>query len=306
LQEDQANWWKIRKQLDSRLRDLLDEMDDCWFGDNKFSDELRNLFEIDSPATKKGHLFLILDKDLQSLPIESLPQLRGTISISRLPNLALLRDRIDLNKGKSPTTSASPSSTFYILNPAGDLSKTQSKFEKIFEREQDWKGLIGQVPSEDEFREALIQNSILIYCGHGGGESYLKGEKVEKLSNCATSLLMGCSSAQLRNYGKFDPFGVALQYLYAGCPAYVGNLWDVTDGDLDKFTLSMLEESGIFTEDNPINATSSSSQSSKNMKEKEKRRMNLPRAVAESRKVCTLPFLNGASPVVYGMPVDLM
>lgn len=41
--------------------------------------------------------------------------------------------------------------------------------------------------------------------------------------------------------GRLPPCGMALNYLHARCPALVANLWDVTDGEIDRFTSALLE-----------------------------------------------------------------
>lgn len=68
-------------------------------------------------------------------------------------------------------------------------------------------------------------------------------------------------------------------------PAVVGNLWDVTDKDLDRYTRSCLEKFGLFGE-----MTNT---------------MPLPQAIAAAREACSLRYLNGAAPVVWGIPVSL-
>lgn len=69
-------------------------------------------------------------------------------------------------------------------------------------------------------------------------------------------------------------------------PAVVGNLWDVTDKDLDRFTHSALEKFGLLGgESNGV--------------------LSLPSAVAASRSSCSLRYLNGAAPVVWGIPVKI-
>jgi len=48
---------------------------------------------------------------------------------------------------------------------------------------------------------------------------------------------MGCGSGALKGVGNqslFEPGGAVLGYLFAGSPAVVGNLWSVTDRDLDR------------------------------------------------------------------------
>lgn len=65
----------------------------------------------------------------------------------------------------------------------------------------------------------------------------------------------------------------------------LGNLWDVTDKDIDLFTISLFEKLNIV-----------------NKKENaENKRVDI--ACRESRNVCKLRYLNGAAPVVYGLPL---
>ena len=51
---------------------------------------------------------------------------------------------------------------------------------------------------------------------------------------------MGCSSGNQYVMGDFEPYGTILAYIIAGCPCVVGNLWDVTDRDIDRLTEEFL------------------------------------------------------------------
>ena len=86
------------------------------------------------------HVILILDKYVQMLPWESLPCLRNK-SVSRLPSISFLRDRILLMKYQNNGDSSNidkyfiePQKAFYILNPDQDLKNTQNKFEDFVKR----------------------------------------------------------------------------------------------------------------------------------------------------------------------------
>lgn len=68
-------------------------------------------------------------------------------------------------------------------------------------------------------------------------------------------------------------------------PCLVANLWDVTDKDIDRFSHEMLAHWSLLPGKEP--ATS------------------ICAAVAKSRDECILKYLNGAAPVVYGLPVWL-
>lgn len=119
---------------------------------------------------------------------------------------------------------------------------------------------------------------------------------------------MGCSSAALSSKGEYDPDGYINNYLLAGrwdsnscywvntetdvvfpySPAVVGNLWDVTDKSIDQFTRQLLHTWGLLPS-----------------LDKPEQPVSLVEAVAASRNHCSLPYLIGAAPVVYGIPVYL-
>lgn len=61
--------------------------------------------------------------------------------------------------------------------------------------------------------------------------------------------------------------------------AVVGNLWDVTDRDIDAYTETLLTSWN------------------------ESPQKSLVSFVASSRKVCKLKYMNGASPICYGVPM---
>ena len=63
----------------------------------------------------------------------------------------------------------------------------------------------------------------------------------------------------------------------------LANLWDVTDKDIDAFTLSMFSKWGLIDEDGE--------------------KINIAEAVRLSREVCILKYLNGSAPIIYGLPL---
>ncbi|GAA6018536.1 hypothetical protein JCM11491_006438 [Sporobolomyces phaffii] len=242
------------------------------------------------------HTFLILDKALAAFPWESIPCLLGR-SVSRLPSLSFLRDRLDLASSLATPEDSSLELTVnaaraaYVLNPGGDLVATQKTFEPWLQRqasESNWQGVVGRAPQEEEVKSALASKDLYLYFGHGGAEQYIRRRVIRHLPKCAVTMLWGCSSGILKDQGDFDPVGTPYNYMIAGCPALVANLWDVTDKDIDKFAQSVFDKTGI---------ASSSSAS------KDTALVSLTSAVAQSRSVCNLRYLNGAAPVVYGIPV---
>lgn len=221
---------------------------------------------------------LVLDDQLQALPLESMPTMRET-SASRLPSLALGRALCERAVRSSAPARFDANKLFYVLNPAGDLKNTQQRFEAFVLEHERWNGHIGNAPSERAYVDALRERDVVIYMGHNCAERVAAPPAVSKLAGSANAVawVLGCSSARLERRGAFGVHGSALSYLVAGCPAFVGCLWDVTDGDCDKFSQAALDAwlgGGV----------------------------PLATAVRQARDKCIMQSLVGAAPVVYGLP----
>lgn len=122
-------------------------------------------------------------------------------------------------------------------------------------------------------------------------EQFIRTQKIRSLDRCATMMLWGCSSGVLKDMGDLDPIGTPLNYMLAGSPSWMGNLWDVTDKDIDKLTTSVFEHTGLCE---PIEGQSMV-----------KEPLSTMEALAKSRSVCKLKYLTGAAPVHYGIPMYL-
>jgi separase len=216
--------------------------------------------------TVTRHTILILDNNLHAFPWESLPCLEQ-LSISRLPSLAALRERIlsarssatqqDAAPGHYVSTSTGGTS---MLNPSGDLAHTSKTIKpRLDELVGPWNHIANRPPSEKEFEDSLREKDVVLYFGHGSGAQYVKSKAVRRLyrseqdegerkPGCATTLLFGCSSVHLTENGIFEPSGMLASYLTAGAPAVLGMLWDVTDKDCDRFAVKAGELWGLWPE----------------------------------------------------------
>jgi separase len=236
-----------------------------------------------------SHTVLVLDKALHLFPWESLPCLQG-FPVCRVPSLECLRERV-LNFRKSQSGAViKRTSGSYLLNPTGDLRTTQETFEGDLSKLDSWTGMVNREPSEDEFRASLENKDLFLYFGHGSGAQYIRGRTVKRLTKCAVAFLMGCSSGTLTEAGEYEPYGTPMNYLQAGSPALVATLWDVTDKDIDRFATSTFETWGLVEGKCKTRSAGDAS---------------LDAAVAGARASCKLKYLNGAAPVVYGVPVFL-
>ncbi|CBI23880.3 unnamed protein product, partial [Vitis vinifera] len=193
------------------------------------------------------NLSLMWMKPVNMLPWENIPVLR-TQEVYRMPSIgsiSAILDRSHHHQEQAGMNAAAfplidPLDAFYLLNPSGDLSSSQAAFEKWF-RDQNIEGKAGIAPTVEELAGALKSHDLFIYIGHGSGAQYIPRHEIQKLENCAATLLMGCSSGSLSLNGQYTPQGTHLSYLSAGSPVIVANLWEVTDKDIDRFGKAMLD-----------------------------------------------------------------
>ncbi|CAK4030606.1 Peptidase C50 domain-containing [Lecanosticta acicola] len=232
----------------------------------------------ESEESPEGHLILVLDRRLQAFPWESLPCL-DQCSVSRVDSMFTLRERILQMRqavGDDPSAryTIQRDSGTYILNPSSDLKATEATLGPELARLEhpQWTSIVGRAPSEEEFQTRLSTSSTMLYFGHGAGLQYIRPRAIRRLDRCSEVVwLMGCSSGAVTEYGDLEPFAVPLTYLMAGqarrnlpaqeeegeddeggesdtrkCMAVIGMLWDVTDRDIDRFSLAVGEDWGLF------------------------------------------------------------
>ena len=119
------------------------------------------------------HMFLILDKNVQGLPWESMPILRGR-SVSRIPGVQFLHDRIAYARLKQQSSGRTydprngsivdPKKGFFILNPSGDLNRTEERFRDWAKdmKAAGWDGVIGKSLTEQQFVNALKTQDLVV------------------------------------------------------------------------------------------------------------------------------------------------
>ncbi|CAF3722810.1 unnamed protein product [Rotaria sp. Silwood1] len=253
------------------------------------------------------NLLLFLDNHLHIFPWEQLhcmTSLFRRIVIYRLPSLLLLdgMHKYYYNNSSSETeqqinienndmTIIPMEKTFYhhidvdkgyyIVDPGNDLPRTKERFRKFQNEKPDliekWNGVIERFPTNDAIKDIFKSKDVLLYMGHGSGSQFYPVDDVQKNSSRLCVLLMGCSSARLQSLGDFEVFGMPFAYLTCGAATILGCLWDVTDRDIDSLTFFLLEQ---------LKAGAS-----------------LGEALRYGRDLCKLKCLNGAAPVIYGLPV---
>lgn len=329
-------------------------------------DALRTYHDNSDVEDQDGaHLILVLDRRLQAFPWESLPFLQDA-SVSRVDSMLCLRDRIlEMRRrfgNENDRYTVTRQSGSYILNPSADLKNTETilapELSKLGQSNgAEWKAIVRQEPTEDEFSTALTTSSMLLYFGHGSGSQYIRPRAIRRLDSCSEVVwLMGCSSGAVTEHGELEAHAVPLAYLLAGqrsetlapsdnqssskCMSVLATLWDVTDKDIDRFSLAVGEEWGLWSSPRDtskvsaktprkrevVAAPSTPQRGAKTPKTPKVRKTPAPartparsrsrvrdvmkeqslvEAVSKSRDACYLRYLNGAAPVVYGVPVYL-
>ncbi|XP_063043799.1 separin [Engraulis encrasicolus] len=245
---------------------------------------MRAAARLESRKEPQGHTVLILDKYLQKLPWECVSCLSSR-SVTRMPSLAALLRHARLQKMEQDSVlsrGVDPRRVFYVLNPDGNLLDTEKCFKDWFTSEKMWEGVCGSAPTPEQLQEAVATKDLYIYVGHGAGSRFLDAGRLLKGRVSAAALLFGCSSAGLSVNGTQEGTGIVLSYITAGCPLVLGNLWDVTDRDIDRLTLALLRSWLKGERGSSLLA-------------------HLPNARTQTR----LTHMIGAAPVAYGLPVHL-
>jgi separase len=122
-------------------------------------------------AEEDSHLFLVLDRNVQGIPWENIPILRGR-SVSRIPSIDFLMDQLQfasLKQGvglhQTDKAVVDARNTFYILNPSGDLKGTEGRLKGWLTgmHSVGWEGIVGRPPSEQQFLNALSRKDLVMY-----------------------------------------------------------------------------------------------------------------------------------------------
>lgn len=216
-----------------------------------------------SHGSEEPCVILCLDEHLLRFPFESMDMFSG-ITVTRVPSLpfvlATLRESETLHSDVTPKVDARK--VKYVVDPESNLTESASTLSPALnsiasQNGWEWEGVEGRMPATGFMKQALREeDGMYLYCGHGGGQKAFSRSEIEGLISgredgirgCrATVVLMGCSSGKLQSVNApkenpdgcaypihYEPEGIALTYLLCGAPCVVGNLWDVTDRDIDR------------------------------------------------------------------------
>jgi separase len=272
----------LKKQLANRLSEAL----------QRASSATEHNVRVNMVPAARKPLILALDERLHCLPIEDLAVPREA-PVSRVPSLAFALSLATQMRFREwdVTDNLQSMRTCCVVDPDANLPATRHRIKTYLDFEHSCPSklqLSCASPSNDNKETMEKTNQIVtdmpgctayLFCGHGHGSVYLENALENELSSAV--LLMGCSSGSFSSEGDFEPRGVPVELLARGIPSVVGMLWDVTDGDMDRFTLRLLH----LLANNPSGL--------------------IPDLLRDAKNVTKLRKLNGAAPVCYGLPISL-
>ncbi|CAH8645302.1 unnamed protein product [Heterobilharzia americana] len=247
--EDRADYWRARYSLNNRIKNLIKEMRREWFTE----DDLDWLFN-------RGKYFSSgeFKQDHNPLSVIIVPDRR----LSYLPWEWILWNR-------------KPNIYMPVMTRNFSLPLVV--------------GVTGRVPTTDEVNNGFTNHDLVIYLGHGNGSSFLMHTFNQGLSARAVALVIGCSSGRPRWAGRHEPYTSLFNHVIAGCPFVCGLLWDVTDRDVDRFTLQFLINWLGKKIDHQDDGNSYET---------------LGSAIFHATSACKLKHLIGKSVIVYGIPAE--
>ena len=272
--------------------------------DNEFVNGDDGELRDDSPT------ILILDENLCRIPFEGMDIFREKV-VCRMPSLFHLIAAL-VDRSKMSTHRIDPKTVSYILDPDQSLPSTHDRLLPFLEDYNvsfgsQWEHVAREAPSPGFILKSVSRvHGMMLFFGHGGGQQYISRSRVASLvkrspseaeevqrNGRAAIFLMGCSSGRLESINRkgvapglqipmhFEPDGIAMWYLTVGSPCVIGNLWDVTDLDIDRFSMKCLKDFWSGTGG------------------------SLAECVSKARSECKLPYIVGCAPVCYGIPVYL-
>lgn len=276
----QTDLVKTLTLLDDRLRDLLKNLEESWF--QPLGKVLTGLLTLKTP------IILVLDLEIQLLPLESMPMFRGA-ELYRMPSVGVIFDTLGRNQDQLINLRHG----FYLSNPDGEkgcYKDFQEFFEQYFQT-QGIKGYAGSSPGAEILLNDLRNEDIYIYLGHNCGSKFILEDQVRKLDKCAAACLLGCESAVVKQRGSYFPDWTPHSYLCAGAPFVICSLWTLYDGDLSIFLSRLFEMSdevrvGSFIRDSD--------------------RLGLGIGLHPDGQEKLLPYMFGAAIVCYGLPRSIV
>ncbi|CAG5100047.1 Oidioi.mRNA.OKI2018_I69.XSR.g16816.t1.cds [Oikopleura dioica] len=255
--------------------------------------ELVGVNKLDLDHLAKNHVFaeldyqrttatyLILGRVVQSIAMERMPICQG-ILMSRMLSV---RHAEYILRQPASKRSVDISNLLYVVDNHVNLATSATTVGNFFKSVQQWDGYVSIIPNSRELIEKLNKFDLYVFAGHGSGSDFVGGwGGVARKGVTSTMHLIGCASGRLLDYGRTEPRGAVTCVLNSGSSSVMGMLWDVTDRDIDRFTLRLYKDW--------FSAASNSSKETGPC---------LSRFINECSRACKLPYVVAGATVNYGL-----
>ncbi|CAO4360607.1 unnamed protein product [Caenorhabditis nigoni] len=240
-------------------------------------------------ASNKKYTYLVICPHLSQFCWERLPIFEDFPYIGRQVSIHSIFSQLEAmrNQEKQIPLQIDVQNAYYVLDPENNLGETKKRMLDYINKFK-WEGTVGEAPSSSEITTALSQCDAFFYFGHGSGSSVMPRSVIKQSTCNAISLLMGCGSVRtIPQAPGFDGKSALHDYAMAKCPLIVGCLWTVTDGEIDRFLMRMVDD--CFEKTKSVSGIDKLRQ--------------LSEAMHEARSKAKLRYLTGAAVVMYGLPV---
>ena len=199
---------------------------------------------------RRSIVYLMIQPELANFPFEFIdtnivPKIGWVLveseqSFMRIPSIDTISRYLE-NSKKYPEIK-SINKWYYLINPQGDLTTTESRLKEFCSENNTWKGIFGQKPSnEEQFYTDLKKSEMLLYWGHGIGLDIYSPLRLSRNKIKSGWLMFGCQSASNKYNGLLEMSNYFNYFFISGWPFFAGWLWDVIDKDIDKYTLSFMK-----------------------------------------------------------------
>uniref|UniRef100_A0A8R1DQB2 separase n=2 Tax=Caenorhabditis japonica TaxID=281687 RepID=A0A8R1DQB2_CAEJA len=242
-----------------------------------------------SDASSKKYTYLVVCPQLSQFCWERLPIFEDFPYIGRQVSIHSIFSQLEAlrNQEKQIPLQIDVQNAYYVLDPENNLGETKRRMLDYINKFK-WEGKIGGAPDSTEITTALEECDAFFYFGHGSGSTVMPRSVIKQAKCNAISLLMGCGSVRtIPQAHGFDGKSALLDYAMAKCPLIVGCLWTVTDGEIDRFLMRMVDD--CFEQTRNVTGVDKLRQ--------------LAEAMHEARSKAKLKYLTGAAVVMYGLPV---
>ncbi|CAL2029486.1 unnamed protein product [Caenorhabditis brenneri] len=240
-------------------------------------------------CSEKKYTYLVICPHLSQFCWERLPIFDNYPYVGRQVSIHSLFSQLEAlrNKEKQIPLQIDVQNAYYVLDPENNLGETKRRMLDYINKFK-WEGIVGEAPNSTDISTALSRCDVFFYFGHGSGSSVMPRSVIKQSTCNAISMLMGCGSVRtIPQALGFDGKSTLHDYAMAKCPLIVGCLWTVTDGEIDRFLIRMVDD--CFDKTRAVSGIDKLRQ--------------LSEAMHEARSKAKLAFLTGAAVVMYGLPV---